>query len=221
MQLEEADLRRIVALLEEQAEPAPDGEMRINYDGFAQVCVGGGALTQRSRKRHTRSRPPIDGCQLDCRLAGVLKGAGCSPPHRTPARSQGHRGSPSLPRPLQVATECLSSLGLTVGPFFQASTFLQFERDGAGAISLPLYVQYLSQHANAMQLVSVVAVQSSAAAASRLAWKQGAGRLSSCFPCSTPTRCSWRARPLFGCIMHWMRRQLCVCGSVMRGRMSH
>lgn len=57
MQLEEADLRRIVALLEEQAEPAPDGEMRINYDGFAQVCVGGGgahtALTQ-----ETHTQPP-------------------------------------------------------------------------------------------------------------------------------------------------------------------
>lgn len=37
--------------------------------------------------------------------------------------------------------------------FFQASTFLQFERDGDGAISLPLFVQYMSQHANALQLV--------------------------------------------------------------------
>jgi hypothetical protein len=54
----------------------------------------------------------------------------------------------------QVATECLASLGPQIGSFFQASTFLQFERDGSGAISLPLYVQYLSQHANAMQLVS-------------------------------------------------------------------
>jgi hypothetical protein len=52
-----------------------------------------------------------------------------------------------------VATECLASFGPQVGPFFQAATFLQFERDGAGAISLPLFVQYMSQHANAMQLV--------------------------------------------------------------------
>ncbi|KAI8477014.1 MAG: hypothetical protein J3K34DRAFT_498330 [Monoraphidium minutum] len=51
-----------------------------------------------------------------------------------------------------VATECLASFGPQVGPFFQASTFLQFERDGDGAVSLPLLVQYLTQHANAMQL---------------------------------------------------------------------
>ena len=44
-QLEEADLRRMVQLLEEQAEAAAgDGQLRINYDGFAQVgglCIGG------------------------------------------------------------------------------------------------------------------------------------------------------------------------------------
>lgn len=55
MQLEEADLRRIVALLEEQAEPAPDGEMRINYDGFAQVCVGGGGRSHSAHARDTHA----------------------------------------------------------------------------------------------------------------------------------------------------------------------
>jgi hypothetical protein len=41
-QLEESDLRRMAQLLEEQAEAAPgDGELRINYDGFAQVCCFG------------------------------------------------------------------------------------------------------------------------------------------------------------------------------------
>lgn len=40
-QLGEADLRRAVALLEAQAVAAEGGELRIDYDGLAQV--GGGA----------------------------------------------------------------------------------------------------------------------------------------------------------------------------------
>jgi hypothetical protein len=50
----------------------------------------------------------------------------------------------------------MATLGPQAGAFFQASTFLQFDRDGAGAISLPRYVQYLSQHANALQLVNAL-----------------------------------------------------------------
>lgn len=53
----------------------------------------------------------------------------------------------------QAATACLEAAGAAAAPLFQASAFLQFERDGAGAISLPLFASYASQHANALQLV--------------------------------------------------------------------
>ena len=55
---------------------------------------------------------------------------------------------------VQVATECLTMIGPQVGPYFQASTFLKFGCDAEGAISLPLFAQYISQHNSNMQLVS-------------------------------------------------------------------
>lgn len=46
-QLEEAELRRMVQLLEEQAEVGSgEGELRIDYDGFAQVGLGRGCVTR-------------------------------------------------------------------------------------------------------------------------------------------------------------------------------
>lgn len=44
-------------------------------------------------------------------------------------------------------------IGPQVGPYFQASTFLKFGCDGAGAISLPIFAQYITQHNSNMQLV--------------------------------------------------------------------
>eukprot|EP00879_Flechtneria_rotunda_P006680 GHRR01007020.1.p1 GENE.GHRR01007020.1~~GHRR01007020.1.p1 ORF type:complete len:531 (+),score=166.49 GHRR01007020.1:212-1804(+) len=52
----------------------------------------------------------------------------------------------------QAATEVLTHVGPAAGPYFQASTFLRFERDAAGAISLPLFMQYISLHAAGLRL---------------------------------------------------------------------
>eukprot|EP00877_Chromochloris_zofingiensis_P002215 jgi/Chrzof1/11995/Cz06g17140.t1 len=53
-----------------------------------------------------------------------------------------------------VATECLDEFGPQVAPYFQASTFLKFDRDGNGAISLPIFVEYISRNSQNLQLVS-------------------------------------------------------------------
>jgi hypothetical protein len=41
-----------------------------------------------------------------------------------------------------------------VAPYLSASLFLRFRCDGEGAVPLPLYAQYLTQHSNVLRLVS-------------------------------------------------------------------
>lgn len=45
------------------------------------------------------------------------------------------------------------ALGPHVAPYLSASLFLRFRCDGEGAIPLPLYAQYLTQHSNVLRLV--------------------------------------------------------------------
>lgn len=61
--------------------------------------------------------------------------------------------------PWQAATRAQErfdpdGLGSAVARFFQASTFLKFERDAAGAISLPLFLQYVARRIQCSKLVS-------------------------------------------------------------------
>lgn len=54
----------------------------------------------------------------------------------------------------QVASEAAARLGPAVSALFSAATFLKFERDAAGAISLPLLQQYLARRVANARLVS-------------------------------------------------------------------
>jgi hypothetical protein len=56
--------------------------------------------------------------------------------------------------PLQVASDAAARLGPAVSALFSAATFLKFERDAAGAISLPLLLQYLARRVANSCLVS-------------------------------------------------------------------
>ncbi len=73
---------------------------------------------------------------------------------------------------MQVATECLALFGPGVGPYFQASTFLKFDRDGNGTIPLSLFVQYVTQHAGGLQLVSVAHIQRHMRCAVHVIWHE-------------------------------------------------
>jgi hypothetical protein len=57
-----------------------------------------------------------------------------------------------LPVP-QVASDAAARLGPAVSAIFSAATFLKFERDAAGAISLPLLLQYLARRVANSRLV--------------------------------------------------------------------
>ncbi len=54
---------------------------------------------------------------------------------------------------LQVASDARAEIGPAAEPLFHASTFLKLERDAAGAISLPLFMSYVSRYAASIQLV--------------------------------------------------------------------
>jgi hypothetical protein len=59
----------------------------------------------------------------------------------------------------QVASEAAARLGPAVSALFSASTFLKFERDAAGEISLPLLQQYLARRVANARLVSLATEQ--------------------------------------------------------------
>lgn len=58
---------------------------------------------------------------------------------------------------MQVATALLSEVGPESAPFFHASVFLKFDRDPAGAISLPLLMQYITLSTTSQRLVRLKA----------------------------------------------------------------
>jgi len=59
----------------------------------------------------------------------------------------------SVPCLWQAAQEIKQELGPAVAPYFQPSTFLKFERDAVGAISLPVLMQYISLSSVSLRLV--------------------------------------------------------------------
>jgi hypothetical protein len=54
---------------------------------------------------------------------------------------------------VQAGAAAAEQLGPVAAPFFTAAIFLRFERDGAGAVSLPLLAQYVGLRAASMRLV--------------------------------------------------------------------
>lgn len=71
--------------------------------------------------------------------------------------------------PPQAHAEVLQQpYAAAAAPFFRPSTFLRLERDGAGAVSLPLLLQYISLSAVGQRLVSDAALSTAAAAQRRL-----------------------------------------------------
>jgi uncharacterized membrane protein YgcG len=107
-------------------------DLRINYDGFSSVrmmlcvCV---CLCVCARHSAPRARPA---------LAPVTHGT-------------------HLLLLLQAGRRALSHpdiCGAAVSPFTAPDLFLRFQRDSAGAISLPLLLHYISCHTSALRLVS-------------------------------------------------------------------